>query len=113
MILPAADRAYVDPGKLRGYLLAPDNPKSRGKVRAFVDAGYSAKEWQLLADHLKQLARFGLARPGRVSVFGEKYEVDGILRSPNGGSLGVRTIWIVRPGEDFPRFVTAYPRRQR
>jgi len=39
--------------------------------------------------------------------------VDGMLRSPAGQGFGIRTIWIVHFGEDFPRLVTAYPRTQR
>lgn len=31
----------------------------------------------------------------------------------SGQGFGIRTIWIVHFGEDFPRLVTAYPRTQR
>jgi hypothetical protein len=43
------------------------------------------------------------------SAFGQKYEVDGILRGPSGREARVTTIWIVKNGEDFPRLVTVYP----
>jgi hypothetical protein len=113
MILPGADRAFVDPRKVRKYLLSLDHPEGRDKARVFAGAGYSAGTWQLLARQLRWLARFGLARPGAESRFGWKYEVDGILQGPSGDSLSVRTIWIVRHGQDFPRLVTAYPGRHR
>ena len=39
-----------------------------------------------------------------------KYEVRGTLSGPTGDALIVVTVWIVLNDEDFPRFVTAYPR---
>ena len=33
-----------------------------------------------------------------------------ILIGPSGRSATVRTVWILRPEEQFPRFVTALPR---
>jgi len=42
-------------------------------------------------------------------VYGRKYEIRAILKGPNGRAAGVVSIWFVRTGEDFPRFVTAYP----
>jgi hypothetical protein len=44
-----------------------------------------------------------------MSTFGQKYEVNGILRGPSGREARVTTIWIVKNGEDFPRLVTVYP----
>ncbi len=41
--------------------------------------------------------------------YGKKYKIEGPLVGPNGKKTRVVSIWIVRKGEDFPRFVTAYP----
>jgi hypothetical protein len=38
------------------------------------------------------------------------FSCDGILTGPSGRSATVRTVWIFRPEEQFPRFVTALPR---
>ncbi|WP_370693575.1 DUF6883 domain-containing protein [Nitrospira tepida] len=43
---------------------------------------------------------------------GHKYIVDGVVRTPNGQTALVRTVWIVDTGCDTPRSVTAYPREQ-
>ena len=45
--------------------------------------------------------------------FGQKFELRGIVQTPSGRPLRVVTIWIIRAGEKFPRFVTAYPGRPR
>jgi hypothetical protein len=41
--------------------------------------------------------------------YGQKYEVRGKIEGPTGRSASLVAVWIVLPGEDFPRFVTAYP----
>jgi hypothetical protein len=42
--------------------------------------------------------------------YGTKYVVVGSIRTPNGGDVSIRTVWIIEgEGADAPRFVTAYP----
>ena len=113
MILPDAERAFVDPAKVRDYLLALDHPEGGDKARVFVAAGFSAADWKLLVHQLQRLARLAPSRPGRASPFGRKYEINGIIQSPTGDFMRVRTIWMIHHGEDFPRLITAYPGGQR
>jgi hypothetical protein len=35
--------------------------------------------------------------------------VHGTITGPSGRAAGVVAVWIILNGEDFPRFVTAYP----
>lgn len=64
----------------------------------------------LLRDDILTLARTGIVSPGQPSPYGRKFELDGILTVPSGRSAAVRTVWIFRPEEQLPRFVTALPR---
>jgi len=41
--------------------------------------------------------------------YGEKYEIRGMITGPSGRSAEIVTAWIVLKGEEFPRFITAYP----
>jgi len=41
--------------------------------------------------------------------YGQKYAIRATLVGPSGRSADVVSIWVIRTGEDFPRFVTAYP----
>ena len=41
--------------------------------------------------------------------FGPRNEVDGELRTPDGRSPRVRTVWQVDKGQIAPRLITAYP----
>ena len=109
MKLPNADRAVVAPEKVRDYLLSPTHPVGRLKAAFFVVLGYSQEDWSQLQRHLLQIASEDAAVNGRFSRFGKKYEVPAMLTGPTGRSAKVLTVWIVRHGEDAPRFVTAMP----
>ena len=110
MNLPNAHAAHVEPVKVRDYLLSPSHPIGRFKATIFIALGYDAGQWELLRDDLLDIARTGAATAGQPSPFGMKFEVDGILAGPSGRSARFRTIWMLRTGENHPRFVTAFPR---
>ena len=109
MNLVNAERAVVDPAKVRDYLLSTVHPVGRFKAALSVALGYSADRWEVLRDDILTLAQTGIASPGQHSPNGRKFELDGILTGPSGRSAAVRTMWILRPEEQFPRFVTALP----
>ena len=109
MQLPNADRAIVDPAKVRDYLLSPEHPVGLFKARVFARAGYTRRDWQRLQADLRVAAERGDATAGLALPYGQPYEVHTILQGPSGRSLALVTIWIIRNGEDVPRFVTAYP----
>jgi cysteine synthase len=110
MSLPNTDRAVVDPAKVRDYLLAAAHPVGRFKARFFISLGYAAEQWARLRDDILILARAGAVSSETAIAYGRKFEVDGILTGPSGGSATVRSVWIIRTGEDFPRLVTVFPR---
>lgn len=45
--------------------------------------------------------------------FGTKYEVRGEFVGPSGRIAAVVAVWVILRGEEFPRFVTAYPGEKR
>ncbi len=109
MVLPNADRAEIDPEKIRGYLLSPTHPVGRFKARFFAALGYAANEWQTLeADlriqHLSQPAELGPRLP-----YGQSYTIRAILQGPNGEAAAVVSVWFIRSTSAVPHFVTAYP----
>ena len=109
MNLPAADRALIQPEKLRDYLLSTEHPIGRFKAAFFARVGYSRQDWRQLQLDIWQIAQAGTAVERQGSTFGRKYEVNGTLRGPSGREASVTTVWIVKNGEDFPRLVTVYP----
>lgn len=107
-MLPHPDNAIIEPEKIRGYLLSPNHPVGRYKAAYFRSLGYSQENWQDLETDIRRLVALD-ATLMEVSEYGEKYTIRGILAAPHGKPASTITVWIVRRGEDFPRFVTAYP----
>jgi len=108
-MLPAAERAYIDPAKVRDYLLSPIHPVGRFKAVIFQSLGYKTDEWEKLRDDLLALARTTEAVPGQTSTFGQKYEVSGTLQGPNGREAKFTCVWLVPVDGEAPRFITAFP----
>lgn len=109
MRLPGAERAVVDPSKVRDYLLSDAHPVGRFKAAFFIAIGYSAVAWEALAADLRRHAMENTAYISEANAYGQKYEVRGSLRGPAGRAVALVTVWIVLRGEDSPRFVTAFP----
>jgi hypothetical protein len=107
--LPNADRAVVQPEKVRDYLLSPLHPIGRFKAAVFGSIGFSGEQWRNLQLWLLELSRSGDATPGQESAHGQKFEIRATLVEPNGRTLAIVSVWMVLVGEDFPRFITAFP----
>jgi hypothetical protein len=54
--IPGAERAVVDPSKIRDYLLSESHPVGRFKASFFIALGYSAAAWEVLAVDLQRHA---------------------------------------------------------
>ncbi len=61
MILPNSERAFVDPVKVRDYLLNPYHPVGYSKAYFFTALGFSRRRWAALYDVLLDLAIHGEA----------------------------------------------------
>lgn len=106
--LPNPDRAVVPRDKIEAYLLSPHHSVGRYKAAFFSALGYTQAEWPRLEGDLRQLVAED-ARPSGTTEYGTKYEIRGAITGPSGRGAAIVTAWIVRNGEDFPRFITAYP----
>lgn len=109
MKLPSAERAIIEPAKVRDYLLSLEHPVGRAKARFFGALAFTRDAWPELQDALALLARTGEAELGLPTSFGQKYVVRGTIQGPTGRAAAVVTVWTVLVGEDVPRLVTAYP----
>jgi hypothetical protein len=107
--LPGVERAIVDPAKIRDYLLSDSHPVGRFKAGFFMALGYSAADWELLEADLRGHAMNNEAVASELSEYGQKYKVRGMIEGPAGKEAALFAVWIVLRGEDFPRFVTAFP----
>jgi hypothetical protein len=110
--IPGADNAVIDEAKIRDYLLSPEHTVGSAKAKFFGRLGFEQQDWPVLRT---ELARFvhDEATLGVRTMFGQKYIVAGTIHGPAGLDADVVVVWIVLHGEQFPRFVTAYPGARR
>lgn len=108
MKLPNAERAFVDLAKLRDYSLNPEHKEGKHKARVFAAAlGLKSNDAEWLRDKLLEIANSEDCRLGRKTDYGQRYLIEFEL-SHEGKSAPLRSIWIIRTGENFPRLVTCY-----
>ena len=75
MLLPNADRAEIDPEKLRGYLLSNAHPVGRFKARFFTALGFSAERWQAREEALRLQHLPEDAHAGKNTTQGQTYTI--------------------------------------
>lgn len=109
MLIPNADRAVVEPAKLHDYLLSRGHPVGRFKAAFFQSLGYSSQNWRQLEADLRSQHLSKEATADEPTRYGQKYVVRATLVGPAGAPAALVSVWVIRAGEDFARFVTAYP----
>jgi len=109
MKLPRHEFAVVPQEKLVNYLLSTTHRDGRHKAAFFNEFGFSASNWQSLADALmRHVAEHEVAREA-ATEFGVRYVVEGIMEMADSREALVRSVWFIDQDQDTPRFVTAYP----
>jgi hypothetical protein len=111
--LPGRERAVVDIAKLAGYCLNTVHRDGGHKARVFASAlGITASDASWLRDRLLDAALTEPAVRDFTSEFGDHYVLDFFLESRKGRAM-IRSGWIVRHDEDFPRLTTCYVKKAR
>ena len=73
MMLPDRDRARVDRAKITDYLLSLSHPDGRGKAAFFMRFGFKARDWEALADALREVAVRNLVTAVAESAHGTRH----------------------------------------
>ena len=108
MRLPNSARAVVDIAKLRDYCLNESHPRGRHKARMFASAlNVTAKDAENLRVHILAGVAQQDAIAGVSDDYGARYTVDMPIEILGRKAL-VRTAWIVRRDEDFPRLTSCF-----
>ena len=112
MRLQNHERVVITREKVVNYLLSDTHRDGRYKAVFFRRFGFAVEEWEQLASALREHAvQHDIIRV-EVSSYGQRYVIEGSIRSPDGRNPFIRSIWFIEAGEDRPRFVTAYPLRR-
>lgn len=109
MKLPGGERAVVELAKLTDYCLDQTHPRGRHKARVFgARVGFTRGEAGLLRAELLRAAAIATTAPeGVADSHGRRCVLDLEVTGPKGTGT-VRSGWVVRAGEDFPRLTTCY-----
>lgn len=108
MKLPNADRAIIDIRKLSTYCLDLEHSDGQHKARVFRSAlGLGLEDVDELRTTLLEAVLTSQAIPTQQDQHGQRYVVDFLMTRFNKQAI-VRSAWIVRKTEDFPRLVTCY-----
>lgn len=108
MKLPNGERAFVDLRKLRDYCLDPNSPKGRSEARLFAATlGLTREHATLLRESLLRAAAAQDGVTGEADEYGQRYTVDFQLET-NVGRHRIRSGWMVKREEDFPRLTPCY-----
>jgi len=108
MKIPNCERAVIDIIKLRGYSLNPTHPRGQHKARVFAAAlGLTADD----AEELRQVLLSKVCDDGALldeqDEYGQRYHLD--FKMVRGSKEAIlRSCWIIRTNEDFPRLTNCY-----
>jgi hypothetical protein len=108
MKVPNAERAFVDVRKLRDYCLDTNHPRGQHKARLLKSAlGWTADQ----ADDVRHRLLEAVLREDAgflgTDDYGQRYALDFPIQGTGGAAI-VRSLWMIRRGEDFPRFISCY-----
>jgi hypothetical protein len=105
MLLPNRELAWISSAKLTDYLLSPVHSIGKAKAQFFGAHGYWQHNADILERDLLNVARTGELMDSLGTPFGQKFIVDGQIITPVGKNILLRTVWIIEPDDERPRFV--------
>lgn len=106
--LPNAVQAYIPLEKLRDYALSPEHETGKHKARVFRSVlGLVQADADFLRNQVQKAVLAHAAVETSPSPHGRRYVVDFELTTEK-GTATVRSAWIIRHGEDFPRLTSCY-----
>lgn len=107
-LLPNCEQAFITVEKLRDYCLNPLHPTGKDKAVVFESAlGLTNQQADFLKKAIFEALPKSEATPGREDQYGKRYTVDVKIRNL-GQEAWVRTGWIIKKDESFPRLTTCY-----
>ena len=108
MQLPNKENAVVDIAKLRDYCLNPEHKDGKHKARVFQAAlGLAQDDAEKLRDMILQAVETTDAEQTSTTPFGERFVVDFAVTGLR-GDVQVRSAWMLRHDESFPRLTSCY-----
>src|SRR5579872_3638689 len=106
--LPNGKHAVVEMAKLRDYCLSVVHLRGKHKARVFEEVlGITSDHADDLKTSLLVAAHEQEAVASDHDEYGQRYVVDFTMKGPKGEAV-VRSTWIVKTNEHFPRLTSCY-----
>lgn len=102
-------RAVVESAKLERYLLSREHPHGRQKAQFFERFGFTQDNAPVLHAALLDHVAGAALLEAMNTPFGQKFVLEGSLKSPDGRNPLVRSIWFEEREGGAVKLVTAYP----
>ncbi|KYC38418.1 hypothetical protein WA1_37210 [Scytonema hofmannii PCC 7110] len=103
-----SQRAVVDLKKLQDYCLSPKHSQGKHKAHVFESAlNLTAEDSEELKNILLVAVQTYDATPTKQNEYGQSYIIDFTITKADKQAV-VRSAWIIRHEEDFPRLTTCY-----
>ncbi len=113
MHLPNAENAIIDLHKLTGYVLDANNVRGQHKAKVMAAAlGVTIENAEELKTALLRAVLTTECVARELDFYGQRYRVDCKIKTGIGEAT-VRTGWIIRRGEKFPRLTTCFVRNEK
>ncbi len=109
MKLPNRKSVVIPKEKLKNYLLSETHATGKFKARFFKNLGFDETNVGLFENSIYKIVQEQSIRQKLSSVYGVKYIINGKIKTPSGGVIKVRTVWIIEKGQKIARFITLYP----
>lgn len=97
--------------KITKYLLTKRDESDKSLY--LTTAGYTIDEYEQLVEDLRNQILLFDATLIELTEFGDKYEINGVLKSPSGKELSIKTIWMKEHATEKWKFITLFPVRRR
>ncbi len=108
MPIPNSEQAFIDIRKLTDYCLNQEHLEGRHKARVFKSAlNIDLDNVEKLQVALLEAVQTQPAIPTQHNTYGQKYIVDFMMIHFHQRAF-IRSVWMVRHTEEFPRLVTCY-----
>lgn len=108
MLLPFAEKAYINDQKLTDYCLSETHITGKHKARVFKSVlNITVDNYLLLKEAILAAVLSNEAQFGGSNQQGNLYVVDFVM-THEGKQATVRTAWIIVYNESFPRLTSSY-----
>ena len=100
---------YINPQKVKDYLLNINHPDGGPKAKLLLNLGFSASDASLLENAIVDHATSNDVSAVITTPFGEKYLIEGPIETPARKILKIRSVWVKELNGELIKFVTLYP----